>query len=36
LAIYAEGKESILAILNPMGLGEFIQDAELKIQLQRQ
>ena len=35
MAIYAEGKESILAILNPMVLGEFIPDAELNIQLQR-
>jgi uncharacterized protein (DUF302 family) len=35
MAIYAEGKESILAILNPIVLGEFIPDAELKIQLQR-
>ena len=35
MAIYAEGNESVLAILNPIVLGEFIADPELKIQLQR-
>ena len=35
IVIYAEGEESILAILNPIALGEFIPDAELQIQLQR-
>ncbi len=35
IVIYAEGEESILAILNPIALGEFIPDAELQVQLQR-
>jgi len=35
IAIYAEGEESILAILNPIVLGEFIPDTDLQIQLQR-
>lgn len=35
MAIYAESNESVLAILNPIVLGEFIADPELKIQLLR-